>query len=279
MKPFQNIPENIHLSPEQKNTLWSRIIDRIELSEKSLQKNVRMDEGKRHTPWDAYTMLSPLYPNQKSMVTKIIAWVLLAGLMGTSFASESALPGDMLYTFKVEVNESVRGAFTLGAEARAKWEIEKIERRARERAELEARSRVTVESETEIESRSQDSAEKVREVILRLQTEWKAEAATSLEGGLNTALNAIVTANARENESNSDDDTEVSSDTEVTGETDIDVSDDDTLEVVSELEGTVRSGTSSSSSLKSEFESEFESDWEESDLDVRGGLDLSAETR
>lgn len=211
MKTFQNTIKNIQLPSEKKNQMWASIVDKIELWENSLGENVRMDEVKRHTEWGAYIKPSPLYPNQKNMVnTKIFATmlVIIASIMGTSFAAEQSLPGDSLYAFKVEVNESVRGALTFGAEAEAKWEIEKIERRAREKMELEAQAELTTTAEAEIESRSQTSADKVEAIIVRLQAEGKAEAATSLEGGLNTALKAIVS-----HESKTNTDTKVKSET------------------------------------------------------------------
>lgn len=157
------------------------------------------------------------------MIAKIIASVLVAGsLLGTSYAAEFALPGQALYAFKVGVNESVRAAFTFGAEADAKWEIEKIERRAKEKMELAARAQATVKTEAEIASRSQSSADKVQEVILRLQSEGKAEAATSLEGGLNTALNAILTAEARAEARDDDSDANESDDDDDNDEMDLD---------------------------------------------------------
>lgn len=69
------------------------------------------------------------------------------------------------------MNESVRGAFTFGAEADAKWEIEKIERRNEEKAKLQAEAKLTAEANAEIKSRSENSAEKVQGVIARLKAE------------------------------------------------------------------------------------------------------------
>ncbi len=97
--------------------------------------------------------------------------VIIASITGTSFAAERSVPGDALYAFKIGVNESVRGALSIGAEADARWEIEKIERRAAERAELEARAEMTTKVETDIETRSQTSVEKVQSIIVRLQAE------------------------------------------------------------------------------------------------------------
>lgn len=97
--------------------------------------------------------------------------VIVASIMGTSFAAERAVPGDALYAFKVGVNESVRGALSIGAEADARWEIEKIERRAAERIELQARAQTTVKTETEIETRSQTSVEKIQSLIIKLKSQ------------------------------------------------------------------------------------------------------------
>lgn len=210
MKIFPNISEDIRLAPEKKNQMWATIVDKINLSANSIPENVRMENDKRHTLWGDQNP-SSLSPNHKNMVnTKIFATmlVILASIMGTSFAAEQSLPGETLYAFKVRVNESVRWAFTFGAEADAKWEIEKIERRAEEKKELEARAQMTTKVEADIESQSQTSADKVEAIIVRLQAEGKAEAATSLEGGLNTALNAIVS-----HESKTNTDTKVESET------------------------------------------------------------------
>ena len=195
-------------------------------------------------------------------------WAIMAT---ASYAAEQALPGDVLYGFKVHVNESVRGAFSFSAENKAKWEIEKIERRAEEKRELEAESHMTVEANAEIESRSQDSAEKVREVIVRLQTEWKAEAATSLEGGLNTALKAIVTAQTRQDErsKNEDNSDEIKDKTGV--DVDLDLDDSNENEVKWSVQGEVHSEAKSDNSATT-------SSSVKSDLDLRGGLHLSRET-
>lgn len=275
MKNFQNIRDNTTLPIQKKNEMWVNIADKISAFEKSLPENVRMDGDKRHTQWDAYIKPSLLSPKKKYMNNaKIFATMILImwAIMATaSYAAEQALPGDALYGFKVHVNESVRGAFSFSAENKAKWEIEKIERRAEEKRELEAESHMTVEANAEIESRSQDSAEKVREVIVRLQTEWKAEAATSLEGGLNTALKAIITAQARHDEKseNEDHSDEIKDKTSV--DADIDLDDSNENEMKWSVQGEIHSETKSEnraterSSLKS-------------DLDMEGGLNLSRET-
>jgi hypothetical protein len=119
-------------------------------------------------------MPSPLYTNHKNMVnTKIFATmlVILVSIMGMSFAAEQSLPGDSLYDFKVRVNESMRGAFAFGAEADAKWEIEKIERRAQEKAELEAEAHMTPRAQAIIVTEANVSSERAHEALIKLRSE------------------------------------------------------------------------------------------------------------
>lgn len=272
MKTFQHIKKNIHLSPEKKEEMWSSIVEKIALWENSSQENVRMKTVERLALWGTHSNSSSLSPNQKNMVTKIITSVLIAGsIIGTSFAAEQAVPGDALYAFKVGVNESVRWAFYVGTERNAQWEIKKIERRAQEKKELEAQSNMTVRTEAEIQTRTQDSVEKVQEVILKLQTEWKAEAATSLEDGLNTAINAIIEANTRRSNTSSDVGITKNVDVEIDWDTEVSVSRDSIVEIEWDLQSDVHSDVKSENSSGSSSR--------KSDLDIQGELDLLAETR
>lgn len=227
MNNFQNIKENTSLSPEKKKEMWASITAKIGTFETSLLENVRMEGDKRHMHWGANFTPSLLSPKKKYMnnakifaTMMLILWSIIAT---ASYAAEQALPGDALYGFKVHVNESVRGALSFSPEDKANWEIEKIERRAHERAELVASAKITAEADAEIESRSQDSAEKVQEIIVRLQAEWKAEAATSLEGGLHTALNAILSHDNKENDDSDSESDDDSDDVKVHSDTDVNV--------------------------------------------------------
>lgn len=69
---------------------------------------------------------------------------------GTSYAAAGALPGDVLYPIKTEVNESVKSAFTFGAEAEVALQAELVAERLREAEELEAEGRLTSAAATTI---------------------------------------------------------------------------------------------------------------------------------
>jgi len=49
MKLFPNITRDITLPLEKKNQMWANVVDKIQLSQISLEENVRMDDANRHT--------------------------------------------------------------------------------------------------------------------------------------------------------------------------------------------------------------------------------------
>lgn len=280
MKNFHDITKNRTLPLEKKNQMWESIAHQIDIWESFLAENVRMDEVNRHTVWEAYTPPSPLYPNHKKMVnTKIFATmlVILASIMGTSFAAERSVPGDSLYAFKLGVNENVRWALSIGAEADARWEIAKIERRAHERAVLEARSQTTVKTETQIETQSQASVEKAQRHIVELKSEWKAEAASSVEIGLTNAINAMTSGDTHNNS-----DVKTSSDTKINldAEARSDAAVDTASRAAGSVSGSVDAGVNGSVSgnTSNSNRGTVKSDVT-SDLDVEGTLDVATGIR
>jgi hypothetical protein len=70
----------------------------------------------------------------------ILLAVMVSG--GTSFAAQGAVPGDFLYTIKTEVNEPVRSAFALGANAEAELQAQIVAERIEEAQELKAEGKL-----------------------------------------------------------------------------------------------------------------------------------------
>ena len=69
-----------------------------------------------------------------------VAFVLigmLAGGSGLAYASEQALPGDVLYPVKINVTEEVVSAFSFTPEAKLEWETKRILRRVDEIQKIE----------------------------------------------------------------------------------------------------------------------------------------------
>ncbi|MFN3188033.1 MAG: DUF5667 domain-containing protein [Candidatus Paceibacteria bacterium] len=110
---------------------------------------------------------------------------------GTSFAAQSAVPGDFLYPVKTEVNESVRSAFTFGADAEARLQAKLIEERVAEAKELEARGELEGEAAITLAGKMQRNTEKAR-VALEASTKVETQAAVNRIVMALTEYNATV---------------------------------------------------------------------------------------
>lgn len=120
-------------------------------------------------------------------------FLIIALLLGGSatVASEGALPGDVLYPVKVNVNESIRGAVAVGAEADGEWHMEQAKRRLDEAIELANKNELTVSARAEVEQRFVESAARVEARIKELQ-ETDPGAAAELAGKFEASLQAYT---------------------------------------------------------------------------------------
>lgn len=72
--------------------------------------------------------------------------ILVLGTGSLSYAAESALPGETLYSVKIHVNEKVQTALAVTPEAKAYWEAKRAERRVKEAKRLADAGRLTPET-------------------------------------------------------------------------------------------------------------------------------------
>ncbi|MBV9159582.1 MAG: hypothetical protein JO019_03245 [Candidatus Kaiserbacteria bacterium] len=79
------------------------------------------------------------------------ALVLTIGV-GTSYAAENALPGDVLYPIKIHVNEPVVGALATSDSAKADWNTQLVERRLGEAEQLAAEGKLTPVARADIQN-------------------------------------------------------------------------------------------------------------------------------
>lgn len=111
----------------------------------------------------------------KPVAVVLIAFLVLSGT--TAYAAEGALPGDALYTVKVDVVEEVRAALTVTDKEKMRWDAQRAERRLEEAATLAAAGRLTDEVEIEIEERFEKFAEKVEVRAQKAENSGNARAA------------------------------------------------------------------------------------------------------
>ncbi len=77
---------------------------------------------------------------KKTMPIALLIALLMSG--GVSYAAEGTLPGDTLYPIKIHVNEGVRGALAGSDSAKAKLEVDLLNRRLVEAEQLKNESRL-----------------------------------------------------------------------------------------------------------------------------------------
>lgn len=130
---------------------------------------VRIPLGFRHImkKWSDQFYFINLIPNIRIMPIALLITLLLSG--GVSYAAEGAMPGDVLYPIKINVNEEVRGLLTIQEDAKANWEARRAERRLEEAEELAVRGELRDEVRTRIAENFENHAERVHQIASRLR--------------------------------------------------------------------------------------------------------------
>jgi len=172
--------KSFNLSGDEKSLIW-----------RELQMHVRNDLMARQ-----HIYRSKLKIIKLTLIKPMpIFIVILLALGGTSFAAEKALPGDVFYPVKLNVNEHVQGWLSLSDEAKANWETVLANRRLSEAEELAAHSKLDAKTEAQIESNFEQHANKAQEHIAKLANK-DAKAAADIAADLQTSLevhNRILT--------------------------------------------------------------------------------------
>lgn len=102
----------------------------------------------------------------KRMTIALIIALLLGG--GTSFAAENALPGDVLYPIKVQINEKVQEMASIGARAEAEVQAKIAVRRLEEAEKLASENRLSASTAAELKSEFGKHATRSREQIAEI---------------------------------------------------------------------------------------------------------------
>lgn len=151
---------------------------------------------------------SPLLLFTKRYITMpipLIIALLLAG--GTSYAAESALPGNALYPVKVEVNERLAGLLNVSDEAKAQWQARLAERRIAETKDLADKNALDSETKDALTRRLITHVDNAIEYTRALDAGGKQDVAnrvrTSVDDSLRT-YDAVLRTQAGDANSESD---------------------------------------------------------------------------
>ncbi|MFA7309986.1 MAG: DUF5667 domain-containing protein [Candidatus Paceibacterota bacterium] len=118
----------------------------------------------------------------------VLALVFVVGI-GTSYAAEGAMPGDILYPIKINVNETVRGSLAISQSAKADWNTRVMTRRLEEAETLAAEDRLTPVARAVIQTQLIESADRFdRSVNALARAEDGGTAAATAQSNLEATL-------------------------------------------------------------------------------------------
>lgn len=110
--------------------------------------------------------------------------------VGTSYAAEGALPGDVLYPVKVTVNETVAGALAISPTAKARWNVERATRRLEEAETLAASGRLTAAATEQVNEHLAATSKDFDAVVASLAEREGAEAVADVQSDYEATLSA-----------------------------------------------------------------------------------------
>ena len=120
-----------------------------------------------------------LYSPRAIAATLVLA--LFASSAGVSFAASDALPGDVLYGIKTNINEPISGALAVTAQAKSDWAITVASTRLQEAATLAAEGRLNAQTEVELKQSFDTHAQEAAKLIAE-------QASTSPDTGVTSAV-------------------------------------------------------------------------------------------
>ncbi len=139
MKNFEEIikkAKGVRMRPDEKSAIRARLYAVVYGREAGSRKQ------------EARSWVSVFFRPIPMLASLMIA-LLVGG--GVSFASENSLPGDLLYPIKVSINEEIRSKLALSVEAKADWEVTRVDRRLTEAEKLSDKGRLTSEQQEKVQ--------------------------------------------------------------------------------------------------------------------------------
>ncbi|OGM99781.1 MAG: hypothetical protein A3B91_02210 [Candidatus Yanofskybacteria bacterium RIFCSPHIGHO2_02_FULL_41_29] len=182
VKPHLNYGSNVFFIPIlSKYMTWlSRSIDRgfaiLKVSEQNRGSSIGLKP------------IGTKFSFSSVMAVLLIISVLVGG--GVAVGAERALPGDILYPIKVDVTEEVRGWMSVSEEAKADWELRRVQRRLEEAEEMASEGSLDADAGARIEANFDDHAQRVMARVEKFKNKENFNAAASVSLNFETALKA-----------------------------------------------------------------------------------------
>ena len=183
---FINKAKQIGLNSDEKSRVRHMLVSKIEDSRPILQQTPPPDALRQVTGQGSKSLL--LRWRIKPMPIFLVVALLFAGGAGTSLAAQNSLPGDALYTIKVNVNEKVRSALAISAKADGDVAVDQAEARLEEAEKLEQQSELKAEVVAQLTTNFQAHADRVKARIAELEAKGDVDRAAQLAANFETSL-------------------------------------------------------------------------------------------
>lgn len=179
----------VHMSPDEKSVIRysiSKFIDTHKIPGAIIENPIHEPKVLRVSPFVYHS------PFTYMRLLKGVTIVLIALLVGGStltYASEKALPGDALYTIKVNVKEVIEEKLATTTEAKAQYQVKRIQKRFEEIETLESTGELTPEKEAIVEKVFDSHAEALNQTLTTLENEGNQDAILETTAQLLPVLN------------------------------------------------------------------------------------------
>ncbi len=178
VQKFLEEAESVVMSSTEKRNLWIAISRRMEANEKKVV-----------SPYS----FSFMFKHRKQIIAFASIVLILTGYFGTSYAADSSLPGDALYSVKINVNEEVQNFFAIGANAQAKVAVDQAKKRLQEAETLSVKGRLNSNTKAIIEANFKKHTTKIKESVATLHSEKNTQAANAVISDLTYSVKAHET--------------------------------------------------------------------------------------
>lgn len=174
------------------NTKWLKKFNKegraIKMSAREKRRMLFKVLGPMNVPSPYYFVSTFIAQYNRQFATVALALIFILTSGGTSYAAESALPGDPLYSIKVNVNEEIQNFVALTPDAKAKVAVIRTTKRLQEAEDLSKKGKLTVETQAIIETKIAEHADAIKANIAALASENATATVAAVISDLKTSV-------------------------------------------------------------------------------------------
>jgi hypothetical protein len=175
---FNKQTKQIRLQAAEKRALHDRLVSYMEYH--PLPSSMQSPSEVQQEAQSQFSLVANAFKTislQHKLVGRFVVTASLFLMVGVPVLAERALPGDVLYPMKVQINEEVRASLSFSPYAKIEWETTRLERRLAEARSLASVGRLTNEAEAAVVKAVKKHTSSAQENIAMLGSHNENEAA------------------------------------------------------------------------------------------------------